>query len=97
VTRDVFDEILRVSHEVSQVFGASWSSAGYPCHRWPARNVERYSGPFNNKLANPILVIGNQLDPITPFASARGLADALGDSAFLIGQDDWGHTSASVG
>jgi len=39
------------------------------------------------------LVIGNQADPITPFASAKVVADLLGDSAIIIEQDDYGHSS----
>jgi hypothetical protein len=33
---------------------------------------------------------GNEADPITPFVSAKKVADALGDSATLIKQDGYG-------
>jgi len=29
------------------------------CHHWKARETERFTGPFNHSLANPILIIGN--------------------------------------
>ena len=29
------------------------------CHHWQVEPVERFDGPFNHTLANPILVIGN--------------------------------------
>ncbi|CAE6508678.1 unnamed protein product, partial [Rhizoctonia solani] len=60
------------------------------------RAVERYTGPWNKKLSNPILVIGNEADPITPYISAKRVADALGDSAVLIEQDDYGHAAVAM-
>ncbi|CAE6427837.1 unnamed protein product [Rhizoctonia solani] len=69
---------------------------GTYCHRWPVRAVERYTGPWNKKLSNPILVIGNQADPITPYINAKSVADALGDSAVLVEQDDFGHSSLAM-
>ena len=39
--------------------GAQWPLAPYYCSFWPDRAVERYTGPWNKKLANPILVTGN--------------------------------------
>ncbi|KDQ17322.1 hypothetical protein BOTBODRAFT_30140 [Botryobasidium botryosum FD-172 SS1] len=92
-TRDVFDEIVRVTREVSPLFGPIFGDAGFYCHRWNTRAVERYTGPWNRTLANPILIIGNEADPITPFTGAKVVADLLGDSAVLIKQDDFGHTT----
>ncbi|KAG9107874.1 hypothetical protein FRC07_008567 [Ceratobasidium sp. 392] len=39
---------------------------------------------------------GNEADPATPFISAKRVADALGDSATLIEQDDFGHLSLAM-
>ncbi|CEL63020.1 Carboxylesterase B OS=Mycobacterium tuberculosis GN=caeB PE=3 SV=1 [Rhizoctonia solani AG-1 IB] len=85
-----------VTREVSPMFGPQWIDGGLYCHRWPVRAVERYAGPWNKKLANPILVIGTEGDPVTPLASAKKVADALGDSAILIEQDDYGHLSIAM-
>ncbi|QRV92028.1 Abhydrolase domain-containing protein [Ceratobasidium sp. AG-Ba] len=95
-TRDVFDEMVRVTRDVSQMFGPAFEIGGFYCHRWPVRAVERYTGPWNKKLANPILVIGNEADPVTPYRSAKSVADALGDSAILVEQDDYGHASLAM-
>ncbi|KAG9081141.1 hypothetical protein FRC06_005798, partial [Ceratobasidium sp. 370] len=35
----------------------------------------------------------NEADPITPFKNAKSVADALGESAVLIEQDDHGATT----
>ncbi|QRV77216.1 Abhydrolase domain-containing protein [Ceratobasidium sp. AG-Ba] len=96
ITMDVFDEVIRVTRDVSPMFGPSWGQAGFMCHHWPVRAVERYDGPWNNTLANPILVIGNEADPVTPYISAKNVADALGDSAILVEQDDYGHLSLAM-
>ena len=95
-TKDVFNEIIRVSQTVSHKFGAVFN-ARFFCHRWTSRSVERYQGPFNKKPKNPILIIGNEADPITPFRSAKLTASAnyLGDNARLIQQWDFGHTSSA--
>lgn len=91
--RDGFDAIVYASKNVSPMFGPQWGMQGNVCFAWPARAVERYTGPWNKKLKNPILVIGNTADPVTPFANAKLMADLLGDSAVLLKQDGFGHSS----
>jgi hypothetical protein len=93
-TKDVFNEIVRVSQVVSHKFGPLFSRRVF-CHRWSSRAVERYQGPFNKKPKNIVLVIGNQADPITPFRSAKLVTsqDYLGNSARLVQQWDFGHAS----
>ena len=59
--RGAFDAIVNASTTVSPMFGPQWGTAGALCFAWPARAVERYTGPWNNKLKNPILVIGNMV------------------------------------
>ncbi|CCO32649.1 hypothetical protein BN14_06712 [Rhizoctonia solani AG-1 IB] len=66
------------------------------CHRWPVRAVERYTGPWNKTLSNPILVIGNEADPVTPYINAKSVADALGSSAVVIEQGGYGHPSLNM-
>ena len=63
------------------------------CHRWPVRAVERFTGPWNGTLKNPIVIIGNKADPATPFVDASLVAGWLGDSAMLVEQDGFGHVS----
>ncbi|KAI0743125.1 TAP-like protein-domain-containing protein [Daedaleopsis nitida] len=89
----VFDGIISTSQNISHMFGSAWPFATYYCPFWPVRAVERYEGPFNKTLANPILVIGNTYDPATPFAGAKATADALGDSATLVRLNAFRHTS----
>jgi len=94
-TKDIFNEMVRVSQAVSHKFGPFFNPRSF-CHRWSSRAVERYQGPFNKKPKNVVLVIGNQADPITPFRSAKLVASQqyLGINARLVQQWDFGHTSA---
>ncbi|KAG8684589.1 hypothetical protein FRC09_015290, partial [Ceratobasidium sp. 395] len=95
-TKMVFDSLVDSARTASPVFGQLWSEAGLYCHNWPVRAVERFTGPFNKTLSNRIIVVGNEADPSTPFVSAKNVADALGDSAILIEQDDFGHVSLAM-
>ncbi|KAG8711023.1 hypothetical protein FRC09_020817 [Ceratobasidium sp. 395] len=95
-TKLVFDSLVDSARTASPVFGQQWGDAGLYCHNWPVRAVERFTGPFNKTLSNKIIVIGNEADPATPFLSAKNVADALGDSAILIEQDDFGHLSLAM-
>ncbi|KIJ31181.1 hypothetical protein M422DRAFT_267131 [Sphaerobolus stellatus SS14] len=94
-TKDVYDEVVGTSQTVSPLFGEVIVGSSYlfTCHRFPVCAVERFTGPFNAKLANPILIIGNKADPRTPISNARKIAAALGSSARLLEQNGFGHTS----
>ncbi|CAE6454536.1 unnamed protein product [Rhizoctonia solani] len=97
-TKDVFDFIVETTRNVSPTFGP----IGMPkvgrvrCHRWPVRAVERYAGPWNNKLSNRILTIGNEADPVTPYINAKNVADGFGSSAIFVKQAGYGHASISM-
>ncbi|KAF9009838.1 alpha/beta-hydrolase [Hymenopellis radicata] len=90
--KDVFDELIDVTREVSGFFGPMFNQYMI-CHAWPARSKERFQGPFDSKLAYPILVIGNTADPITPLKEAEAVNDDFGDSSYLITQHGAGHSS----
>ncbi|KAI0743110.1 Alpha/Beta hydrolase protein [Daedaleopsis nitida] len=92
---DLFDHLVETSRDVSHMFGSFWPFHTYYCNYWPVRSVERYTGPFNKTLANPILVIGNTYDLVTPFKSANALSDVLGESAGLVRLNGLGHTTIS--
>ncbi|KAI5899331.1 uncharacterized protein SCHCODRAFT_02682358 [Schizophyllum commune H4-8] len=90
--RDGFDSIVQASEHVSSLFGPRWwDIPGNLCFAWPVRAVERYTGPWNKRLKNRILILGNTADPITPLENAQLMVDLLGDSAALLTQDLFGH------
>lgn len=65
----------------SQVF--SW------CANWKFQAKERYSGNFDVKTRNPILIIGNTYDPVTPLVSARNVSQTF-EGSVLLQHDGYG-------
>ncbi|KAK0563614.1 hypothetical protein OC861_004728 [Tilletia horrida] len=51
----------------------------------------RFSGPWNNTLNTPMLVISNVADPITPRAYGQEVIDLMGASARLLTVNTSGH------
>ena len=84
-TKDVFEEMIRSSREVSSMFSSIFSSQAF-CHKWTSRAVERYTGPWSAKPKNPVLVVSAELDSSTPFRSAQLITtdSFLGTSARLV-------------
>lgn len=85
----VIDRLTHVSFIYGPLLGW-WLWA--PCASWPAGSANRYTGPWNANTKVPILIIGTQFDPNTPFANARRLEHILG-RAVLLTHDGYGHTS----
>lgn len=65
------------------------------CVGWPARDDDRYLGPWNAERQHPILVVNNRYDPATPLRNARATVRQLGDAGLLT-VDGFGHTSLNV-
>jgi pimeloyl-ACP methyl ester carboxylesterase len=87
--RKVLARFTRVSDIYGPViFWWRWAM----CAQWPARSADRYTGPWNAMTRNPILVIGTDHDPNTPYANARRVARLLGN-AVLLTHDGYSHTS----
>jgi pimeloyl-ACP methyl ester carboxylesterase len=75
-------------------FGAPIMWGSLPCAYWPVRS---YPVPSIRAAgAPPILVIGNQRDPATPYRWAQALAGDL-KSGVLLGWDGNGHTAYMMG
>jgi pimeloyl-ACP methyl ester carboxylesterase len=73
-------------------FGRLWTWESARCATWGARDADRYRGPFTARTAAPVLVVGNRLDPSTPYAGAVALSRLLPRSR-LVTVDYAGHTS----
>ncbi|KDN49153.1 hypothetical protein RSAG8_02506, partial [Rhizoctonia solani AG-8 WAC10335] len=84
--------VARVN-DTSKYFGGSTGLTDIDggCQFWPVDGVERYAGPWNRTLANPVMVISNSVDPITPLTSARFINNALGDMSKLVIVNAPGH------
>ncbi|QRV92091.1 alpha/beta hydrolase family protein [Ceratobasidium sp. AG-Ba] len=95
-TEDMFKELVRVAENVAPIFGPAWGEGGLYCHKWPYRAVERYAGPWNKRSpdSEPILVIGNSVDSVTPYESAQKVAHAFEGKAILIRRMANGHLAS---
>jgi pimeloyl-ACP methyl ester carboxylesterase len=88
----------RLADQRAPGFGPLWTYASTPCATWPARDPDRYTGPWNKRTANPLLLIGNRLgDPATPYDDARTTANRRLADARLLTLDSFGHTAAYGG
>lgn len=73
-------------------FGRAWTWASSICAVWPGVGQDRYTGPWNAKTANPVLVVGNYFDPATRYQGAQKVAALLPNSRLLT-YAGWGHTA----
>ncbi|CAE6452524.1 unnamed protein product [Rhizoctonia solani] len=94
-TKDVFGELARVAKEIAPRLGPAWGEGGLYCHQWPYRAVERLEGSWtqglSRELSKPLLILGNTIDPVTPYNSAQGVARVFDKSAVLVTQEAYGH------
>ncbi|KAI0658734.1 TAP-like protein-domain-containing protein [Cubamyces menziesii] len=93
----VIDEQLYVLEHISRFSLAlvvAEPDAG--CQFWPVTPPERFLGPWNHALRNPILIISNTADPATPISNGRRVQDSMGDNARLLVQDSPGHCSHAL-
>ncbi|KZT58667.1 hypothetical protein CALCODRAFT_482133 [Calocera cornea HHB12733] len=94
---EVLDEYVHVLKSVTKLTMAVVSSEpDSGCQYWPVDPPERFSGPWNQTLRNPIVVFSNTADPVTPISSARLVKALLGDSAVLALQNAPGHCTLSL-
>ncbi|RHY13410.1 hypothetical protein DYB36_009327 [Aphanomyces astaci] len=87
---------LREAKRKSPLFGMQFASNALPVRYWKVRPVERYTGPWNTTLRQPILILQNKLDPATPLRSAQALAKTMGTNAVLVTRDGFGHETSST-
>ena len=59
---------------------------------WTVQDEDAYRGPFNQRTAAPVLVVGNYWDPATNYDDAVSSAALLPNSR-LLSSDSWGHTA----
>ncbi|KAH8923445.1 hypothetical protein BT69DRAFT_159775 [Atractiella rhizophila] len=95
---EVTDELWSVINEVTELTMAvipSEKDGG--CGYWPVAPPERFTGPWNATLRNPILIHSNTDDPVTPIWSGRKVNKLLGDKQSRLAiQHGPGHCSIAV-
>ena len=87
-----YQAAARLAAARSGGFGLYQTWIEEPCASWPAAaSHDRYTGPWNHRTANPILVIGNTGDSVTPYRGAVAMSRDLA-RARLLTVDGFGHT-----
>ncbi|KAI9056406.1 hypothetical protein FKP32DRAFT_1586161 [Trametes sanguinea] len=96
--QQVIDEQLYDLEHVSRFsLAVVTSEPDAGCQFWPVTPPERFEGPWNRTLKNPMLIISNTLDPATPLTSGQLAQERQGNaSARLLVQDGPGHTSLAL-
>jgi pimeloyl-ACP methyl ester carboxylesterase len=88
----VWPRYARAADRAAPYFGSVWAYVSLPCATWPARDADRYTGPWNRSTANPLLLIGNRRgDPATPYENAVSTARELADARLLTLDSYFGH------
>jgi pimeloyl-ACP methyl ester carboxylesterase len=64
-------------------FGADWAWQSQPCAAWPARDKDRYRGPYTRRTANPVLLVNATLDAASNYQQATVTAQRLPGSRLL--------------
>jgi pimeloyl-ACP methyl ester carboxylesterase len=87
-----YQAAARHAYARSGGFGLMMAWLEEPCAGWPpAAAQDRYTGPWNRPTANPILLIGNTVDPATPYWSSVAMSRDLA-RARLLTVKGYGHT-----
>ncbi len=88
---ELFPLVAKRWERESPTFGRSQAASDLlTCASWPVRHPDRWSGPWNRKTPNPVLVVGNYYDPATQYRFSQRMAEQLGN-ARLISVDAFGH------
>lgn len=78
---------------MSPHFASFFAKDDLLCRAWSLRAPERYEGSFTANTSFPLLIIGNDYDPVTPLASAETMA-ALFETP-VVRRAGYGHCSSS--
>ena len=81
----------RADHRAPYV-GAFWTYLSLPCSVWPAKDADRYTGPWRVRTAHPALILNNRYDPATAYLNAVRMSELLTGSRLVI-VEGWGHTT----
>ena len=85
-----FPSLARFASRRSGPLGLSKLWQTLPCASWPTTATDLYTGPWDRRTANPVLVTNNTIDPNTPYRGAVAMARELA-RARLLTVDGYGH------
>ncbi|MFI6154678.1 alpha/beta hydrolase [Kitasatospora sp. NPDC051170] len=88
----VFANAAKAWEKESPTFGRYQAFDAPACASWPApaRDAERFKGPWNRNTSNTVMVVGNLYDPATQYKFAERMQQQLGN-AVLVSVDSIEH------
>ncbi|WP_424528071.1 alpha/beta hydrolase [Sphaerisporangium viridialbum] len=90
-----YEDAARAAQKESPHFGAYVMWGSLPCEYWPVKPTG-VNKPLKAAGSPPIVVVGTQRDPATPYEWAKSLASEL-SSGVLLSYDGDGHTAYRTG
>ena len=86
-----YSELAARADRRAPYVGAFWTYLTLPCAVWPARDTDRYIGPWRVHTAHPALVLNPRYDPAADHSNAVHMTELLAGSR-LVTVEGWGHT-----
>ncbi|KIP07435.1 hypothetical protein PHLGIDRAFT_105652, partial [Phlebiopsis gigantea 11061_1 CR5-6] len=74
--------------------GMWWPALPGPCTTWNITAKDQFTASFSTSTKNPLLLISNTFDPVTPIQSGRNMSSGFQGSV-LLEQNSTGHSSLS--
>ena len=71
------------SQRLSKMGGERWADYMVECSQWQFDAKERYDGDFHVCTKNPMLILNNKFDPVTPLISAQNMSAGFEGSVLL--------------
>jgi pimeloyl-ACP methyl ester carboxylesterase len=85
----------QLAYRRSGAFGLNWTWPTAACASWPRGAArDRYTGPWNRRTANTILLLGNTHDAALPYVDSLAMEHDLA-RARLLTINGYGHTEES--
>lgn len=81
-----------LAEEEAEHFGAARAWLSIPCETMGGTDQDAYTGPWEQSTDAPVLVIGTQYDPGTPYEFTEPYADLWQDARMLT-VEGYGHTT----
>jgi pimeloyl-ACP methyl ester carboxylesterase len=86
-----FPSLDAFAYQRAGPIGPYWSWTSVACASWRASAADRYSGPWDRRTANPVLVLNTTHDPSTPYENGVAMSRQLA-RARLLTVDGYGHS-----
>jgi pimeloyl-ACP methyl ester carboxylesterase len=76
-------------------FGAEWAYLVQACATWPARDHDRFNGPYTAHTANPVLFVSSRFDAASSYEHTQALVASI-PGARLLTLEGAGHPASFV-